>query len=78
MNTDFERVRQIFLAMSQPPSAQWETLLDEACGNDADLRRHAAVLLQAHAQGEGILDRNLARPGRTGACRTREPTALAP
>ena len=28
MNTDFERVRRIFLAIVEQPSAQWEALLE--------------------------------------------------
>ncbi len=58
MNTSFERIRQIFLAIVEQPSAQWDALLDGACGADPELRRQVAVLLKAHAEGEGILDRN--------------------
>src|SRR5882762_9175168 len=63
MNTNFERIRQIFVAIVEQPSAQWEALLDEACGNDPELRQQVALLLKAHVEGEGILDRNEA--GRT-------------
>jgi eukaryotic-like serine/threonine-protein kinase len=62
MNTGFERIRDIFLAIVEQPSGQGETLLDEACGNDLELRRQVVVLLQAHAKEEGILDIN--QPGR--------------
>src|SRR5258708_26241946 len=58
MNTSFESIRQIFLAIVEQPSAQWDALLDEACGDDPELRQQVAVLLTTHAQGEGILDRN--------------------
>jgi WD40 repeat protein/serine/threonine protein kinase len=66
MNTDFERIRQLFLAIVEQPSAQWAALLDEACANDAELRREVALLLKAHAQEEGILDRNEAGRMPTG------------
>ncbi len=66
VNTDFERIREIFFAIVAQPSAQWEALLNEACGDDADLRQQVAVLLKAHAESEGILDRNPAGPTQTG------------
>jgi serine/threonine protein kinase/tetratricopeptide (TPR) repeat protein len=69
MHTDFERIRQIFLAIVEKPSAEWESLLDEACG-DAELRRQVAQLLKAHAEGVGILDRTGAGGAPTGACET--------
>src|SRR5438034_11521019 len=66
MNTNFERIRQIFVAIVEQPSAQWQALLDEACGNDPHLRQQVAVLLKAHAKGEGILDRDEAGRAPTG------------
>src|SRR5271170_1369423 len=66
MNTDFERIREIFLAIVAEPSAKWETLLNEACGDDPDLRRQVSVLLEAHDGSEGILDRNQAGQTQTG------------
>ncbi len=67
MNTDFERIREIFFAIVAQPSAQWEALLNDACGDDADLRQQVAVLLKAHAESEGILDRNQVGQTQTGA-----------
>jgi serine/threonine protein kinase len=67
MNTDFEKTRQLFLAIVEQPSAQWEALLDEACGNDAELRQQVALLLKAHVECDGILDRNEAGRMPTGA-----------
>jgi serine/threonine protein kinase/Flp pilus assembly protein TadD len=58
MDTNFERIRQIFLTIVETPTARWETLLTEACDTDEDLRRQVAELLQAHARENGILDRN--------------------
>ncbi|MBI3407251.1 MAG: tetratricopeptide repeat protein [Planctomycetes bacterium] len=66
MNTDFEKSRQIFLAIVEQPSTQWDALLDEACGKDSELHRQVALLLKAHAEGEGILDRNEALKAPTG------------
>jgi len=66
MNTDFERIRQIFLAIVEQPAAQWQALLNEACGTDAELCRQVALLLKAHAGGEGILDRDEAGRAPTG------------
>src|SRR5688572_29732032 len=56
MNTDFERIRQIFLAIVEQPPAHWEALLDDACGNDPELRQQAVLLLEAHGESKGILD----------------------
>src|SRR5882724_10275503 len=66
MNTNFEGIRQIFLAIVEQPSAKWEALLDEGCGNDANLRQQVAALLNAHAQGGGILDHGQAGQPPTG------------
>src|SRR5271166_2717340 len=66
MNTDFERTRQIFLAIVEQSSAQWEALLNEACADDPDLHQQVAVLLKAHAGRGGILDRDQAGPAPIG------------
>ncbi len=60
MDTNFERIRQVFLEIVEKPAARWETLLTEACDTDEDFKRQVAVLLQAHARQNGILDRNQA------------------
>jgi serine/threonine protein kinase/Flp pilus assembly protein TadD len=75
MNTDFERIRQIFLRIAEQPPARWEALLDEACGGDADLRRQAAALLQAHARAGGILDRDQEGRAQTGTYEPSTPRA---
>jgi eukaryotic-like serine/threonine-protein kinase len=66
MNTDFERTRQLYLAIVEQSSAQWEALLNEACAADPDLHQQVAVLLKAHAEGGGILDRDQAGQVPTG------------
>jgi serine/threonine protein kinase/Flp pilus assembly protein TadD len=57
MNTNFERLRQIFLAIVDQPSCEWEARLDQACGDDLALRRQVSLLFKEYAEGEGILDR---------------------
>src|SRR5260370_1435831 len=66
MNTNFERIRHIFLTIVEQPSTQWEALLDETCDDDPELRQQVALLLKTHAEGEGILDRNEGGRGPTG------------
>src|SRR5437588_472609 len=81
MNTEFERIRQIFLAIVEQPAPQWAALLDEACANDVELRREVALLLKAHAEGHGILDRNDAGRMPTGLYESmteRPGTAIGP
>ena len=80
MNTDFERIRQIFLRIIEQPSAQRDALLDEACGNDQELRQQVVLLLQAHGEEEGILDRQEAGVMRTpwGECRFRREKGEVP
>jgi hypothetical protein len=53
MHTGFERIRQIFLAIVEQPSALWESRLDEACG-DAELRQQVAQLLKAPTFTRGL------------------------
>jgi serine/threonine protein kinase/tetratricopeptide (TPR) repeat protein len=66
MDTNFERIRRVFLEIVQKPAARWDTLLTEACDTDEDLHRQVAMLLEAHARENGILDRNGAGLAPTG------------
>jgi eukaryotic-like serine/threonine-protein kinase len=66
MHTDFDRIRQIFLEIVEQPATRWETLLNEACATEPGLHRQVAVLLQAHARGDGVLDRNQGGQAPTG------------
>jgi serine/threonine protein kinase len=43
-----DQARSIFLAALERPADQWSGLLDEACGDNADLRARADQLLDAH------------------------------
>jgi hypothetical protein len=44
-------------ALDRSDPAERAAYLDEACGNDADLRRRVEALLRAHAQSGSFLDR---------------------
>jgi eukaryotic-like serine/threonine-protein kinase len=52
MNTNFDQLKQIFGdAVERHPPDQWDAYLDQACGDNAELRRQAAMLLKAHREG---------------------------
>jgi hypothetical protein len=53
MTTDFERTRQIFLAIVEQSSAQWEALLNEACADDPDLHQQVGKALTTPSSGPG-------------------------
>src|SRR5438128_11575510 len=58
MTVDFEKLRAVFdAAVERHTPEQWNTYLDQACAGDEELRRQAALLLKAHAEGQGPLDR---------------------
>src|SRR5260370_42219721 len=58
MTVDFEKLRAVFdAAVERHPPEQWDAYLDQACAGDDELRRQAALLLKAHAEGQGPLDR---------------------
>jgi WD40 repeat protein/serine/threonine protein kinase len=60
MNVDFEKLRAVFdAAVERHTPEQWSAYLDQACAGDEELRRQAALLLKAHAQGRGPLDREV-------------------
>ncbi len=55
VSTNFEQLREIFnAAVEGHPPGEWEAYLDEACGDDAELRRQAALLLKAHEAGGSL------------------------
>jgi eukaryotic-like serine/threonine-protein kinase len=63
MTADPARVRAIFLdAVERHPPDAWGRFLDEACAGDAELRRQAAVLLDAHCQAGSFLDQGVVAP----------------
>src|SRR5438270_10063413 len=58
MTVDFEKLRAVFdAAVERHTAEQWDAYLDQACAGDEDLRRQAGLLLKAHAEGQGPLDR---------------------
>ncbi len=67
MSVDFDQLREIFLAAVEQPPDRRDAYLDQVCSGDEDLRRNVAVILKAHAAGEGPLDRGALRDDRTGA-----------
>jgi WD40 repeat protein/serine/threonine protein kinase len=68
MSADFDRLRDIFLtAVEDHPPDRWDAYLEQACAGDEELRRQAALLLKAHAEGGGLRDRGAPDEGRTRA-----------
>ncbi len=58
MSVDFERVKVVFqTAVAEHRPDEWDRYLDEACSDDADLRREVNDLLRAHQEGGSLLDR---------------------
>jgi eukaryotic-like serine/threonine-protein kinase len=56
MTPDPNPVKAIFLAaLERYAPEQWPAYLDDACAGDADLRRRAEALLQAHQEAGGTL-----------------------
>ena len=48
MNVIEDHARSVFLAALERAPEQWPAFLDEACGDNAELRARAEQLLQAH------------------------------
>jgi serine/threonine protein kinase/Tfp pilus assembly protein PilF len=68
MSVNFEKLRDVFQAAVEGHAPdQWDAYLDRACAGDEELRRNAALLLRAHAEREGPLDRGAFGGGRTAA-----------
>jgi eukaryotic-like serine/threonine-protein kinase len=66
MSIDPSKAKSIFLAAVEKPAADRQPFLDQACGNDAELRQRVEDLLAAHELGSGPIERPL------------NPTAAAP
>ncbi len=76
MSVDFDRLKEIFLAAVELPSAEdREAYLDRACGDDPLLRAHVALLLAAHTGGAS--DRGPVVPGTATTAPTGEWTEAA-
>ena len=58
MSPDPAKAKAIFLeAVEKHQPGQWDAFLDEACGESSDLRHEVEVLLAAHSQAGGFLER---------------------
>lgn len=58
MTTIAENAKTIFLEAVEKHSPEtWATFLDEACGDDRELRQRVEGLLQAHADRDSLFDR---------------------
>src|SRR5260370_25725487 len=82
MTVDFEKLRAVFdAAVEWHAPEQWDAYLDQACAGDEELRRQAALLLKAHAEGQGPLDREAFGDDPTGpfpAMTERPGTVIGP
>ena len=68
MSADFDRLRDIFLtAVEGHPPDRWDAYLEQACAGDEELRRQAALLLKAHAEGGSLRDQGAPDEVRTEA-----------
>jgi serine/threonine protein kinase/tetratricopeptide (TPR) repeat protein len=57
MSADPQKARAIFLdAVEKHAPEQWSAFLEEACGQDKELRLRVDVLLKAHSQANSLLD----------------------
>jgi serine/threonine protein kinase/tetratricopeptide (TPR) repeat protein len=71
MTLNFDKLRAVFLtAVERHPPDQWDAYLADACAGDEELRRNAAMLLKAHAQSGGPLDRAILDANGTAALQT--------
>src|SRR5947209_89792 len=56
MTVDFAKLQEVFqAAVEQHAPGKWDAYLDQACAGNAELRRQAAMLLKAHAEGGSLL-----------------------
>jgi serine/threonine protein kinase len=77
MTLDFEKLREVFqAAVEQHTPDHWDAYLAQACAGDEELRRNAAMLLRAHAEGNGPLDRPILGGDRTGAHQPPDPALV--
>ena len=58
MSVDQAKARSVFIsAIENHAPNEWPTFLDEACGEDAELRVRVERLLKAHLGDDSFLDR---------------------
>jgi len=78
MSSEPKNAKQIFLeAIEQHAPDQWPAYLDQACGDDAQLRRRVEILLEAHVGEGSLLDSPAMAPAATvDQAITEKPGAL--
>ena len=57
----YKRIDALFDALLDLPATEHEAFIDNACGDDADLRAELVELLRAHKRTGGMLDAPPAR-----------------
>jgi tetratricopeptide (TPR) repeat protein len=67
MPADPQRVKDLFIAVSEVPAAERAAVLDRVCAGDADLRKRVEALLNAHEEPNSFL--NAPAENGTGAYR---------
>src|SRR5215831_18027135 len=55
------RIQSLFHDAADLPDTERHAFVDEACGEDKDLREHVLALLEEDARGGSLLDRDLAQ-----------------
>ena len=66
MSVDQSKVRSVFnSAVENHTPEQWDRFLDDACGEDAELRSRVELLLKAHQGEDSFLDRGDAEKNAT-------------
>lgn len=58
MRSASAEAREIFtIAVEHYSSGQWSSYLDDACGDNLEIRRRVELLLEAHMGDESVLSR---------------------
>ena len=56
MSERWQRVREVFHRVVERPEEDWPVFLDEACGDDPELRAEVESLLTAHRRAGGFIE----------------------
>lgn len=60
MNSQIDQIKSIFLdAIEKHAPDQWEAFLDDACLGNEKLRNDVLSLLEGHARGASLIDKEL-------------------
>jgi serine/threonine protein kinase len=74
MPADPQRVKELFMAVSEAPAAGRAAALDRECGGDAELRQRVEALLAVHERPDSFLN----APAGNGTAAYRPPDGLEP